>query len=112
MRVRAIQHLCAHIQSSAAAGIVNAPLLRLTELSEFGEDAKGSVMFSTNLSLFGFQRKGVGFVCVFSSHISGKFWAIGKEVKVHGWSIKKSDNKVGICNGSSLHWKKSGLAND
>jgi len=78
-------------------------MLRLAEVSEFREDAKWSVMFSTGLSLFGFERKGGGFGCFFSSHVSGKFWVIGKEVKVYGRRIKKSDNKGGICNGSSLH---------
>ena len=41
-------------------------------LSEFGEDAKWSAMFSTGLSLLGLQRKGGGFVCVFACHVSGR----------------------------------------
>jgi hypothetical protein len=101
--VSAIKHLCAHIPSRPAAGIAETAILRLAELSEFGEDAKWSVMLSTGLSLLSFQRKGCGFVCVFSCHVSGKFWVIGKEVKAYGRRIKKSDNKRGICNGSSLH---------
>ena len=99
----AIQHLCAHIPSRPAAGIAETAVLRLAEFSEFGEDAKWSVMFSAGLSLLSFQRKGGGFVCFFSSHVSGKFWVIGKEVKVYGRRIKKSVNKRGICKGSSLH---------
>jgi len=77
-RVSAIQHLGTHIPSRPAAGIAQAVMLRLAELSEFGEDAKWSVMFSTGLSLLGFQRKGCGFVCMFLCHVSGKFWDIGR----------------------------------
>jgi hypothetical protein len=72
-----IQHLGTHIPSRAAAGIAEAAKRRLAELSENGEDAKWSVLFSTGISLFGFQRKGGGFVCGFACHVSGKFWVIG-----------------------------------
>jgi hypothetical protein len=56
----------AYIPSLSAAVIAQAAMLRIAELSEFREDAKWSAMFSTGISLLGFQRKGVGIVFIFS----------------------------------------------
>jgi hypothetical protein len=56
----------AYIPSRSAAVIAQAAMLRIAELSEFREDVMWSAMFSTGISLLGFQRKGVGIVFIFS----------------------------------------------